>query len=214
MTNIYNKFLIAFAFIIILGGTYTYFANGLGVQAADSSLSSTSGDSTTILDPGATTNDKIAQDTAFLYTLTSLTRIKIDDTLFKDSAFNSLVDNTVVLDPSTPGRANPFAPVKAISQFTNAQVSPVVTNAPAQVTATTAILNGTTNNAQGVSSVYFEYGTSPLFGKFTAPAKQSLIGSYGTNITGLTPATPYFFRAAAKVNGTLYYGDMISFSTN
>lgn len=212
MHRIYNKILVAFAITLILGGVYAYFAEGIGAQAADSSLASTSADPTA--DPSTVTNDKISQDTAFLYTLTSLTRIKIDDTLFKDTAFNSLVDNTVLLEAGIPGRKNPFSPITSNRPTTNAQVSPVITNAPAQVTKTTAILNGTTNNAQGVSSVNFQYGPTPLMGKFTIPAKQSLIGSYGTSILNLTPGTAYFFRAEAKVNGTMYYGDVISFNTN
>lgn len=209
MNITYNKFLIAFAVITLLGGAYTYFSNDLSIQAADSSLSSTSNVDTTTV----STNDKISQDTAFLYTLTSLTKIKIDTSLFADASFSALNDNTVLLEPSVTGRPNPFAPI-VNATFTGAQTSPVITNPPAQVTDKSAVLNGTTDNTQGVSSVYFEYGPTPTLGKITPPAKQSLIGTFGANITGLTSNTAYFFRAAAKINGVLRYGDVISFNTN
>ena len=209
MHKTYNKLLIVLAIAILLGGIYTYSSNNLSIQAADSSLTSSAPEEGSNI----SNNDKISQDTAFLYTLTSLTSIKIDKSLFADSSFNALNDNTVLIEPSVTGRDNPFAPISNNSQA-GVQASPVITDVPAQITEKSAVLNGTTNNTTGVSSVYFEYGPTPALGKITPTTKQSLIGSFGVSITGLTPKTAYFFRAAAKINGAIRYGDIISFSTN
>jgi hypothetical protein len=195
---------------LVLGG-YAYLSNNLNANAADSAISSSNGLKTNGKTSGG--SDQISKDTAFLYTLTSLTKIKIDTSLFTDTAFNLLTDNTVVLEPGTPGRPNPFAPISGIPS-TDVQKSLVVTNVPDQITKTSAVLNGTTNNTTGVTSVYFEYGPTPTLGKFTKETKQSLIGTFGSNITGLTPDTVYFFRAVAKINGVLQYGDVIPFNTN
>lgn len=213
MNTTYNKFLIGLAIILLISGGYVYFSNDLDVYAADSGLVSTSGNAVENA-LGKPKNKKISDDTAFLYTLTSLTKIKIDTSLFNDASFSSLVDNTVILDPATTGRRNPFAPINRAVTLTEAPVSLVVTNQPDQITTKSALLNGTTNNAPGVTSVYFEYGPTATLGKATPTAKQSLIGSFAANVTGLNTNATYFYRAVAKINNTLYYGDIVSFNTN
>lgn len=214
MNTIYNKFLIVLAIILLVGGVYVYFSNNLETQAAvgESALSSSNDLSTSGASTGV--DNSILDDTSFLYTLTSLTKIKISTAIFKNTAFNALVDNTVLLEPSITGRPNPFAPISNGVGFTLAEESLVVTNPPDQITTKGALLNGTTNNTEGVTSVYFEYGPTPTLGKVTPQTKQSLIGTFGSNITGLTPKSAYFFRAVAKVSGKLHYGEIISFSTN
>ena len=208
-----NKFLIVLAIAIMLGGLcIIYSSKGLNASAAtDSSLSSSITD--TALPSSA--DDKIAEDTAFLSTLVSLKTINIDASLFSDASFNALNDNTVKLNPVSPGRANPFAAIDAAAlNNTSVSVSPVVTNQPTQVTDKTAILNGAVNSASGVASVYFEYGPTASLGKSTSPAKQSLVGTFITSISGLTSKTTYFYRADAKINGNLVSGDTVSFTTN
>jgi hypothetical protein len=216
MNTISNKLLAALALLLILSGGYVYFSQNLDVSAADSSSSlvSTSGNLPTAGALGNTKSAKISEDTAFLYTLTSLTRIKIDTSLFTDPSFSALTDNTVVLEPAVAGRPNPFAPIDRGVPLANAPIALVVTNQPDQITAKSALLNGTTNNTPGVTSVYFEYGPTATLGKVTPVAKQSLIGSFGANITGLVHSTTYFYRAVAKINNTLFYGDIVSFNTN
>lgn len=211
--NTYNKFLIVLATIVALSGFYVYFSNNLNANAAGSDSSLVSSSSGAPADLLGATNDKISQDTAFLYTLTSLTKIKIDTSLFSESSFNSLNDNTVMLEPITPGRPNPFAPI-AGAVVNSTSVSPVTTNTPDQVTAKSAVLNGSVSSTNGVTNTYFEYGPTPTLGKITPNSKQSLIGTFGSTITGLTSGTTYFYRAVAKINGTLTYGDVISFNTN
>lgn len=220
MNTLHNKFLGFLVISVLLIGAYVYFSNNINVQAAatDSSSplsSSSNGGGANNPLSGKDINDtKIAEDTAFLYTLTSLTKIKIDTTLFNDSSFNALNDNTVTLEPTITGRPNPFAPI-AGTLPSGIQVKAVITNAPDQITNKSAVLNGATSNPQLLaSSVYFEYGPTPTLGKLTPVAKQSLIGTWSASITGLKSGTAYFFRAVAKINGALEYGEVISFTTN
>ncbi|MDE2031124.1 MAG: hypothetical protein KGI58_02600 [Patescibacteria group bacterium] len=218
MNYLYNKIIIAFAIIMLLGGVYTYFSNGLNAQAAnstpDSSLSSSA--QSDPLNAGVSNNssNKITQDTSFLYALASLNSIKIDTSIFGNPLFNTLNDNTVTLDPVVPGRSNPFAPIDKNAPLTTAQISPVTTNIPTQVTNNSAIFNGRTSSMNGVSNVFFEYGTTQSLGKTTQDIKQSLVGTFSTSISGLTSSTMYFYRAVAKINGNVEYGDIVSFSTN
>lgn len=215
MNKTSNKILIILSVAILLLGVYVYFSNDLNVQAADSDSSLVSSQSNSPVSPlNSASSDQISQDTAFLSTLISLTKIKIDTSIFSSTAFNSLNDNTVILESGIPGRPNPFAPVSTGLNPIKISDSPVVTNVPTQITNKAALLNGTTNNTEGVTSTYFEYGPTPTLGKITPVAKQSLIGTFGANITGLTPETTYFFRAVAKINGAVKYGDVISFNTN
>lgn len=212
MHKTYNKLLIFFAIVLLLGSVYTYFSNEIKVQADDSSLASSSGSSSPI---GDSSIDQISQDTAFLATLTSLTRIKIDTSIFSNNSFKALNDNTVILDPGVTGRPNPFAPIDINVSPTTKPASPVVTNSAVQVTDKSAVLNGAlSGDTMGNISTYFEYGTTQALGKTTTPAKQSLIGTFVTSVSGLTPNTTYFYRAVGKQGGTTYLGDIVSFNTN
>ncbi len=57
-------------------------------------------------------NGKITQD--FLNLLLSVKSVKLDDSIFSDSAFTSLHDSSITLTPdATQGRINPFAPLGA-----------------------------------------------------------------------------------------------------
>ena len=216
MHRTYNKFLIVSAIILLLGGVYTYFSNSLNARAAtpvspNSAVSSQNG--VTPLST-LTTEDQISADTAFLATLTSLKKIKIDTSIFSSTGFKSLNDNTVNLEAVAPGRPNPFAPIDFVVSRNEAPLSPVVTNDATQITNKSAVLNGTINSLPGITSIYFEYGTEPELGKTTPPVKQSLVGTFVTSVTGLESETTYFFRAVAKVGTNVVYGDLISFNTN
>lgn len=216
MRRTYNTFLIAFSIALLFLGAYIYFSHGLSVQAASSlgESSLTSDNATTPAQEfSGSTDAKIATDTAFLATLTSLTKIRIDTSLFSNVAFQKLQDNTVVLEKPDPGRENPFAPIDGNGGDT-VVAAPVVTNEALQITAKSAVLSGTITNPTGVSATYFEYGPTPTFGKVTTNSAPSLIGTYVMTITKLAPKTTYFYRAVAKINGIPLYGEVVSFSTN
>jgi hypothetical protein len=215
MHKIFNKFLIITSVAILLMGGYAYFSDGENAQAATSGSSALSS-SAESSSPSAmvSTDDKITADTAFLVSLISLKKINIDTTIFANDAFNALVDNNVKLEPTPYGRLNPFAPIRKDTPGEVLPISPVTTNPPLQVMSKTASLYGTINNPTGVTSAYFEYGPTPVFGTKTAPATQSLVGTFVTNVTGLAPKTVYFYHAVAKVDGVLVYGETVSFFTN
>ncbi len=219
MNKFLHKTLIFLSLVMVVSAMYLYFAQDLNTQAAtvtsslsSSSLSTSAIDSINSASPGV--SDKISQDIAFLSTLTSLTRIKIDTSIFSDQSFGNLKDNTVLLEEAVPGRPNPFAPIDNSNIASTAPTSPVVTDQPTQVTEKSALLAGIVSDTNGVTTVYFDYGPTPNLGSSTKPAKLSLIGTFVTPISLLKSKTAYFFRAVAKINGVLHYGEVISFTTN
>ena len=136
---------------------------------------------------------------------------------FDDKAFKMLVNNGVSLEPIKAGRQNPFAPVASVSQNVDTVlVSPVVTGQASKVTANSILLAGTvtiTNNA--IATTYFEYGPTDKFGKITPPqSTQSLIGAFVAPVIGLLPKTTYSYRAVARINNVVSYGDTAYFTTN
>jgi hypothetical protein len=214
MKRIHHTFLIGFALTLLLGTGFLYFSHGLSTEAADpatNTLTSSNDASGTTATPES---DDIATQTAFLATLSSLTKIKIDTTLFANPLFEALHDNTVVIEPVTPGRENPFAPIDTTVAGADAALAPVVTSPVSQVTTTTAVLNGMINSISPATSVYFEYGPTPTLGKTTPSVTQSLVSTFETKINGLSSGMTYFYRADAKINGVVSSGDIVSFNTN
>ncbi len=209
----YNIILIVSAIALMFLGVYTYFDNGLSAEAQTATSSSITSQSGATPLEAISSNTEISADTAFLLTLTSLTKIKIDTSLFENVAFEKLNDNTVLLEQVEAGRPNPFAPISTATSAADAQASPVTTNAPVKITTKTAALSGTVADPNIATSTYFEYGPTPTLGKATSQATPSLIGTYVTTITGLTSQTTYFYRAVAKIKGTPLYGEVISFVT-
>ncbi len=210
-----KKFIKAAALGALLIGGYLHFSGDLKSEAdtTNNPLASSLNEGAMGSFGATGTDSQITQDTAFLQTLTSLTRIKIDVSLFANKSFRSLKNNEVVIEPVVAGRPNPFASIDLATSATNttnsAQVS---TDTPTQITTTAAVLNGTTNVSASTS--YFEYGTTSTLGKTTPASLLSLVGTFNTKITGLTPKTQYFARAVSKIGGVLTYGEVVSFNTN
>jgi hypothetical protein len=205
--------ILAIAAVVFSG--YLYLTQITPTQADTSPItSSLDGGAMNPISTGTPADSQIAQDTAFLATLTSLTRIKIDTTLFKNNAFTSLKDNEVVIEPVTPGRTNPFASINTGPSASGASSTApaVITGQPTDLTTTTATLNGVTS--PGATASYFEYGPTSALGKATSPSLTTLVGSFSSKVTGLTPKTNYFFRASSKINGAVVSGTVIPFTTN
>lgn len=215
----YNKFLIISFIIVSIFGVYSYFYNDLRSEAAtavdeeDSPLTS-SLDTTTTAPKTVTTSNQVTEDTAFLMKLVSLTKIKIDTSLFTNKAFQLLVDNNIKLEAVPYGRTNPFSPTTNSVTNTNNKITFLLKTNPATlVTSKSAILNGSIEGATS-DNIYFEYGTTETLGKVTPKVIPSLVGNFASNLIGLTSKTTYFFRAAAFVNGTLTLGEIMSLTTN
>lgn len=211
-TTKYNKFLVLISIVILLSGAYIYFYNGSKSEAANSSSSLSSSLDSSLGDPNAPVDNQIANETAFLSSLSLLKNIKIDTAIFTNKSFNLLKDNYVSLEEVTPGRPNPFAPIDSNS-FSSSNSS-IVTNESSQITSKGAVLNGSLSSTIKAQSVFFEYGSTMALGKVTSNAEQSLLGTFVVNISSLTPKTTYYFRAAARVLGTILYGEVVSFTTN
>jgi len=78
---------------------------------------------------------------------------------------------------------------------------PSVSTSPAtSVDSSSAILNGYLSSMGGASSctVYFEYGTTKLYGSTTGTQTKSSTGTFSQAFTGLSPGTTYHYRAVAS----------------
>lgn len=217
MKKFYNKFLIISTIFLLVGGIYLYLSkesNGGTIVpvAFGSSLASSNGGVVSPVTP--TVGNDITSDISFLTTLVSLKQIKIDTSLFTNSSFNKLQNNSVILEPVAAGRINPFAPMDTNNVVDSGSGQTVITDQPTQVTDKTAVLNGTLNTINGVTDTYFQYGLSAQdTTSTTGLAKQSLVGTFVKSISGLTTKTTYFFKACAKINNIALCGEVISFTT-
>ena len=74
---------------------------------------------------------QIGQD--FISLLLSVKNIKLDDSIFKDEAFISLKDSSILLIPTeNEGRPNPFAPIGSDTTITQTNSLNLNTNPPIQ----------------------------------------------------------------------------------
>ena len=123
-------------------------------------------------------------------------------------------------DPDPP----PENPKDAMAVILNiilsqASVTPTVsTNSATSVTSNSAVLNGSVNpNADEISQVSFEYGTSTNYEKELDAKESPLSGTYdqgaSLNITGLYPNTNYHYRIKSSNYIGTSYGENMSFTT-
>jgi len=197
---------------MVIGVGYSYFSHGISSEAVGT-LTSSNGEKQTSKVASSSLNNKISLDTAFLSSLITLNTIKIDNSLFSNQAFQALRDNSVTLEQVAAGRIDPFAPIEGMVAQKGVTAITTDTNEPSQLTTRTAILNGVVSTTTGVTATYFEYGPTPSLGQATQIVQQSLVGTFMKKISGLSSGTVYFYRAAAKVNGAIIYGEVISFNT-
>lgn len=211
----YNKFLIVSFIVVFIFGVYSYFYNNLRSEAATTADPITSSlDTTTTATNVVATSSQATEDTAFLMKLVSLTKIKVDSSLFNNKTFKLLVDNNIKLEAVPYGRTNPFSPTtSSVTNINNAVTFLLKTNPATLITNKSAILNGSLEGATS-DNIYFEYGITNTLGKVTPKVIPSLIGNFASNLIGLTSKTTYFFRAAAFINGVLTLGDITLFTTN
>jgi len=215
----FNKFLIVFVTVLFIGGVYSYSSTGVNsgpfvkVAQGSSLESSASGALASTTTPVVTSTGSVSSDTAFLASLMSLNRIKIDTSIFTNKAFMALVNNSVKIDKVDPGRTNPFSPISTVVVASVTPVAKVVTDPATTITDKSVILNGTINSTSGVTDAYFEYGDTTNLSLTTPLVKPSLVGTFIKNVLGLTPKTDYFFRSCAKINGVATCGDVASFTT-
>ena len=112
-------------------------------------------------------------------------------------------------------RAQDGITTRSYTVSVNRASAAVVASAPAVVIdASRATLNGT-SNPYGVSTVYFEYGTTPSLGSRTPDRDLSGTSPRGfaAALSGLKGATTYYFRAVLFNPATLITGETLQFTT-
>lgn len=208
-----KKFLIIFTIILFIGGVYLYSSKSLSSGSFVQVAYGSSLESSTTGAVAPTSTGSVSSDTAFLASLMSLNKIKIDTSIFTNKAFMALQDNTVKIDAVAPGRVNPFSPINTSVVANVVPVAKVVTDQPTVITDKSVNLNGTINSTSGFTDAYFEYGTTTDLNNVTPTVKPSLVGTFIKNVLGLTSKTNYFFRSCAKINNVAACGDVVSFTT-
>ncbi len=199
-----KKLIFIVLIVVVLAVLYTLFIKPKA--GSDSPLASTDDGTEVALSEGdAATNE------AFLDTLLNLRGISLDETIFTSNEFGTLQDFTITLiQPGTHGRPNPFAPIG--SDDTSVSVETILTLPAANVSSSSAVFNGSLVSTLTPTERWFEWGTT------TAPATRtpsifSASASFTTTLSGLNPLSTYYYKAAAKAGGVLYYGPVVSFKT-
>ncbi len=228
MSTLRKIFLFIIILVVLIVG-YMYISGKGNKTTSAGTLGSTTGAANVGTNASSAAQAQIGQQ--FLTTLLNLKNIKLDDSIFTQPSFTNLQDFTAPIGATDPeGRPNPFAPLglnaSAASALTgdNSLVPPAssgnttdtntgtVSTLPADtITSTTATLNGSfTQVASGTRS--FEWGTTSDLGTKTTDVA-STGATWNKKLTGLLPATKYYFRAVAKVGVLVFNGPAITFTT-
>jgi CubicO group peptidase (beta-lactamase class C family) len=94
----------------------------------------------------------------------------------------------------------------------------VTTNAATSVTEAGGTVNGAVDPNGQETTAWFEWGTDPGLSTFSSTAGQSVgsgttVQAVSAALSGLSPATAYYFRAAASNAGGTAKGSILTFST-
>ncbi len=110
-----------------------------------------------------------------------------------------------------------FKPVVRLSiEHEVALALTVTTSAATDIATTSATLNGSLDDLGSFTSVdvSFEYGTtSGALDNETNPEEMSETGTFSVALNELSLNSTYYFRAKAEGDGTVSYGDELSFTT-
>lgn len=106
----------------------------------------------------------------------------------------------------------------ASSSFRTGATSPIsiMTSPASSISANSATFNGYVNSIGDLKSVqvWFNWGTSPEYGKITEYQTVTGVQAVAAQVSGLTAGTTYYFQAAAQApDGTMAYGTPKVFTT-
>lgn len=94
----------------------------------------------------------------------------------------------------------------------------VVTGAASSITNTTAVLNGTVNANGTSTTVTFEFGPTPSYGRTFTADQSPVTGSTNTavsvSVSGLIPGTTYHYRVVGANAGGTANGSDMTFTTD
>jgi hypothetical protein len=125
MLGIFAKYrMYIFALVGLLGVLIAYQMLSGGGESSSTVTNTTP---TTPTQPGTLTPENAAIEQELLSQLLQLSTITLDDRVFSNPAFVSLVDFSQPIEPQPVGRPNPFAPI-AVTVPPPAQVEPAATS--------------------------------------------------------------------------------------
>jgi len=163
----------------------------------------------TALPAGETPETAIGQE--FLAMLLSLKDLRLDESLFQNNQFRNLRDFSTPITrvPGSEGRPNPFAPFEE-----EVGTSRVETGEATLITPAAATLNGLVDLTLASQSKFFAWGeTLEVANKTELITEETATGFYSQTLTGLLPATTYFFRAEVVSGRETLRGEILSFTT-
>lgn len=105
----------------------------------------------------------------------------------------------------------------SVSFYTGNLYQSFQTLSPTNITDSSVSFNGYIHGLNVPAFISFDYGATPAMG-LSGPAYPDNISDTAAynisgNIMGLNPATQYYYRISANVSGTVFYGNVISFTT-
>ncbi len=127
-----------------------------------------------------------------------------------------LLPNTTYYFRIVAGNSGGSVQGDALTFTTLADPPVAVTSIANSISNSGSTLAGTVNPNNRMTSVYFQFGTTTLYGNTTAP-QSVLAGTSGVGviapISGLTLGTTYHYRLVAENAGGVAYGDNLTFTT-
>ena len=135
-----KKIIIGVVVIIALFLLYLFFFGNSSSQNTPANGSLLISSDTSSSTPASGVDSQISSDTSFISTLLGLNTITIDPSIFSNSAYTLLKDNTVpIVGTGIVGRVNPFAPFDATTPADTSTSIPTIvpTATPATAPATT-----------------------------------------------------------------------------
>jgi len=233
MQSSFKIIIIVLAVGVLSTGAYFAMENKANGQSEPLLTSEVTNNAITI-PQGNTSTDETIQ--TVLRQINDLDNIKLNTDIFDKPEFLALKDISQELpEPTDIGRPNPFAPigvdVGVISsdegmpietgsatgangfdtQDPNTPISQVRTKEVQNVGQRSATINGETV-IPGSTNRWFEWGTNQ--NTVNKTAKQTgAEATYTATLTGLSPRTTYYIKAAVEQNGGTVYGELILFKT-